>query len=77
MPLFFTLKSTFKKEQLKIKLWACVISGLMYGIYDIYFYLYSEANIRFDLMLLGPIYYFAIFYWLIVYKQKYNKPTVA
>ncbi|WDE04817.1 hypothetical protein SG34_026480 [Thalassomonas viridans] len=77
--LFFTLISKFSKQQaqIKIKLWSCVIAALLYGLYDIYFYLYSDANIRFDLMFLGPIYYFSLFYWLIIYRQEYKSPSAV
>lgn len=68
--LFFTIKPITSKNS-KIKLWGCVLFSIFYGFYDIGFYLYADANIRLDLMLLGPCYYFSLLYWAIIKKQEH------
>jgi len=67
--LYFTIKLNSDKK--KVRLWLATTYSILYGVYDIYFYiyLYSKANIRIDLMIFGPIFYFSLLFWLLEYKN--------
>jgi len=70
--LFITLKrySLENTQWRKTKLWLSAAVIVLYGLYDIYFY-QDPANTewRFDLVIIAPIYYFALLNWLFILRK--------
>lgn len=76
-PLYYTVKLEVvgKKYYGRKVLWLCTITNILYGLYDLYFFFYqSDVNIRFDLSIFGPIFYFSLLYWFITYRQRNLPP---
>lgn len=64
----FTFATSKIRSPYKVKMIICIFIMWFYGVYDIYVY-FSKIKIRLDLLLLGPIYYWALLYWFLLYKE--------